>query len=367
VHGDVSAAPARDAANPTPYPATARQRLRWEWDRARSFARRLERVEPSPPVPPPLPEGRTVVVPGIGEVFVRATDPVGGRMPVLLLHGWMAGADLNWFRTYPALAPHRQVVALDHQGHGRGVRSDQPFSLERCADAGAGVLEALGVQRAIVVGYSMGGPIALQLWHRHRARVAGLVLGATALEWRARPVERIQWEILRIAQVLMRFTTGRVISQRLVRQAVDDDPSLAPWRAWLSGETKRGYLPDLVEAGRELSRYDARRFAPFVDVPTAVLLTQHDRLVRPRKQKALATTIGATVFTVDGDHDSPLVRSTGVNDALLAALDVLERRLGVEPTARPATTAGAHFALDGRVGNGGVVADEAAPMRAGWG
>lgn len=277
-------------------------------------------------------------VPGIGEVFVRTTDPVDGRTPVLLLHGWMASADLNWFRAYPALAPDRQVVAVDHQGHGRGVRSDQPFSLERCADAGAGVLEALGVERVVVVGYSMGGPIALHLWHRHRHRVAGLVLGATALEWRARPVERIQWEILRIAQVVMRFTTGRAISRRIVRQAIQDDPSLGPLRAWLSGETTRGYLPDMIEAGRELSRYDARRYAPLVDVPTAVLLTEHDRLVRPRKQQALASAIGATVFTVDGDHDSPLVRSTGVNDALLAALDVLDRRLDIDPPAAPATT-----------------------------
>ena len=281
-------------------------------------------------MPPPLPEGRAVSVPGVGEVFVRVTDPVDGRTPVLLLHGWMASADLNWFRTYPALAPDRQVVAVDHQGHGRGVRSDQPFSLERCADAGAGVLEALGLERALVVGYSMGGPIALHLWHRHRHRVAGLVLGATALEWRAHPAERIQWEILRIAQVVMRFTTGRVISRRIVRQAIDDDPSLGPWRAWLSGETTRGFLPDVIEAGRELSRYDARPVVGDVDVPTAVLYTRHDRLVHPRKQRALADAAAASVFPVDGDHDAPLVRSDALNRALLAAIADVEHRVGVE-------------------------------------
>jgi pimeloyl-ACP methyl ester carboxylesterase len=329
------------APTPSPYPATRREQLRWEWHRARAFARRLERSAPAAPVSPPLPEGRALPVPGIGEVFVRTTDPVPGRLPVLLLHGWIASADLNWFRTYPALAPDRRVVAVDHQGHGRGVRSDQPFSLERCADAAAGVLDVLGIDRAIVTGYSMGGPIALHLWHRHRSRVAALVLGATALEWGSHPLELVQWEVLRIAEVVLRFTTGRSISQRVVRQALDDDPTLEPWGPWLSGETKRGYLPDLIEAGRALGRYDASGFAPLVDVPTAVLLTRHDRLVRPRKQWALATTTRAAVFPIDGDHDAPLVRSGALNDALLAALTDLERRLEPEPTTPTAPVIGA--------------------------
>ncbi len=337
----MSPAPHPGPAVPLPYPTTARERLRWEWHRARAFARPMGHVAPAAPVPPPLPEGRAVDVPGIGEVFARITDPVPDRLPILLLHGWIASADLNWFRTYPALSPDRQVVAVDHQGHGRGIRSDQPFSLERCADAAAGVLDVLGIDRAIIAGYSMGGPIALHLWHRHRARTAALVLGATALEWRTHPVERVQWEFLRLAEVVMRFTTGRGISQRVVRQALDDDPTLEPWRPWLSGETKRGYLPDLIHAGRELSRYDARGFASSVDVPTAVLLTEHDRLVRPRKQRALAATTRATVFRVDGDHDSPLVRATGLNRALLAAVADLERRLGLEPEAPLVTAASA--------------------------
>ncbi len=316
------------AGHPTPYPTTNRDRARWELRRARSFARSLGAHDPLAPEPPSLPEGRIVSLPGMGETFCRVGPEVPGRLPVLLLHGWMASADLNWFRAYEPLGRHRQVIALDHQGHGRGIRSEQPFSLERCADAAAVLLTELGVERAIIAGYSMGGPIALHLWHRHREVVAGLVLGATALEWRAHPVERYQWELLRFVEAVLRFTTGKGVVHRVVRQAVDDDPTLEPLRPWLLGEMQRGHLPDIIAAGRALSGYDARSFAGTIDVPVAVVHTRHDRLVWPRKQRELAARTRASVHEVAADHDAPMVRSDELNRGLLAALAEVESRLG---------------------------------------
>src|ERR1700710_2716857 len=95
----------------------------------------------NPPVPPlDLPPARTVTVPGRGEFFLRDTGPTDGSA-VLLLHGWMATADLNWAGAYDALrdAGHR-VLAIDHRGHGRGLRALDPFRLADCAADAAGVL-----------------------------------------------------------------------------------------------------------------------------------------------------------------------------------------------------------------------------------
>jgi pimeloyl-ACP methyl ester carboxylesterase len=296
-----------------------------QWRRARSFARRVQAVEPAAPIPPPLPDGRIINVPGIGEVFARVSAPMPDAVPVLLLHGWTVSADLNWFRVYSELAATRQVIAVDHQGHGRGVRSEQPFSLERCADAADGVLEHLGIERAIVAGYSMGGPISLLLAHRHPDRVAGLVLGATALEWRARPLERLQWRFLPVLELLTRFTTGKGIAQRVVRQAMEDDPSLEVWRPWLVAEMQRGYVPDVLNAGRALAAYDARPWAGEITAPAAVVLTTNDRLVRPRKQRQLAERLHATVHEIPGDHDAPLVLKDHFGPALELAIDDVAR------------------------------------------
>ena len=80
----------------------------------------MPRWAPEPPVP--LPRGCVFNVPGRGEMFLR--DSGGDGPPVLLLHGWMFSADLNWYRTYAPLAEAGyRVLAVDHRGHGRGLRS----------------------------------------------------------------------------------------------------------------------------------------------------------------------------------------------------------------------------------------------------
>jgi pimeloyl-ACP methyl ester carboxylesterase len=270
-------------------------------------------------------------------MFARVSPAVPGTRPLLLLHGWTASADLNWFRCFDSLIPGREVVAVDHQGHGRGLRSDEPFSLERCADAAAGVLDELGIDDAIVVGYSMGGPIALHLAQRHPDKVAGLVLAATALDWRSTPLERAQWRFLRAAEVAARFSTGRGIAQRIVRQAIEDDPTLEPLQPWLTAEMQRGYLPDIFAAGRALGQYDARPWAGTIDAPTTVILTTRDRLVRPRKQRQLAVATGAPILTVDGDHDTPLVDSTAFVAALAEAVADVDRRARANDAATSVT------------------------------
>ena len=154
----------------------ARRAVRPAWRTRRDIAR--------PPVPPALPPGRVMNLPGRGEVFVRDSGGTSGSPAVLLLHGWTVSADLNFFAAYAGLAESYRVIALDLRGHGRGMRSIEPFSLEDCADDAAVLLEQLEAGRVIVVGYSMGGPVGLLLTRRHREQVAAVVMQATALEWR---------------------------------------------------------------------------------------------------------------------------------------------------------------------------------------
>src|SRR5689334_8325113 len=111
------------------------------------------RWAPEPPVE--LPPGYVVHVKGHGELFVRDTG--GDGQPILLLHGWMFSGDLNFWRNFDALADAGyRVLAVDHRGHGRGIRSHAPFRLADCAADAAALLRQLDVGPAIVVGYSMG-------------------------------------------------------------------------------------------------------------------------------------------------------------------------------------------------------------------
>jgi pimeloyl-ACP methyl ester carboxylesterase len=296
-----------------------------ELQRARRFARRLEGRDPEPPLPPPMPGARVESVPGRGEMFFREAPAPAGSPVVLLLHGWTASADLNWFHVFDQAGAAGHVIAPDHRGHGRGLRSEQPFTIEAAADDAAALLDHLHLGPAVAVGYSMGGPIALRLWQRHRNKVSSLVLAATAMEWRASARERAVWRALRAFEVLLRLGPPRNVLERYLRQALEECPELAPWRGWLVGELRRGDPIEVAQAGRALSAWDFRELAGQVDVPASVIVTTRDRLVLPRKQRALARAVpGARLFELAGDHDAALVRPaefrTAIRDALAAVL-----------------------------------------------
>ena len=262
-------------------------------------------MEKEPPVPPDLPPGRTVVVPGRGEMFVRDQEGPSDGPTILLLHGWTVSADLNWWTAYGALRTVGRVIAVDHRGHGRGIRSEQRFTLEDAADDAAALLEVLGIRRAIVVGYSMGGPISMLLWRRHPQVVDGLVFEATALEWRASRRERWMWKGMAAVEWFFRSSRSTSMVDRALREAIFVQPDLALHRAWFKGELSRGDAREIADAGRALGEYDARPFASSLGVPAAVVVTTRDRLVRPKKQRALAAALRAETFELAGDHDVP--------------------------------------------------------------
>jgi 3-oxoadipate enol-lactonase len=284
--------------------------------------RRLRPARPAPawaPEPPvALPEGRVVHVPGRGELFVR--DSGGEGPPVLLLHGWTVSADLNWFTTYaPLIEAGYRVLALDHRGHGRGLRTPAPFRLADCAADAAALLRHLETGPALAVGYSMGGPIAQLMARDHPECVEGIVLCATAPDWQGDPTVRVLWKAmagLRLGLGVFPQASWRV-GLRLV-----GFPNSAT-TTWFSAELTRGSARDIAEAGRELGRYDARPWLSGLRVPAAVVVTTRDTGVPPAKQRELAGRLRAPVFEVDGDHAAVTVKSREFTRALLQALEAV--------------------------------------------
>ena len=99
----------------------------------------------------------------------------GEGSPLVLLHGGMLTIDLNFSTLLPTLAASHRVVAVEQQGHGRTADIDRPITPSALAGDVVALLDVLGIERAHVLGHSMGAAVALELAVRHPDRVRSVV------------------------------------------------------------------------------------------------------------------------------------------------------------------------------------------------
>jgi 3-oxoadipate enol-lactonase len=283
-----------------------------------------------------FPPARIVPVPGRGEMFLRDSGEETDRLGVvLLLHGWFATADVNWVSCYaPLIGSGYRVLAVDHRGHGRGIRSIEPFRLTDCAEDATGLIRYLGVGPVFVVGYSMGGPIAQLMAHRHPDLVRGLVLSATAMTFDGLSRRRNMLALGAVGFGLRLFSR-RIYLRALRRGRLTNEDV----QAWLMSSLMRHDPASMAEAGRELARFNSRAWVGEIATPAAVVATTRDNLVPPHRQSELQRAIpGAKLFEVPGDHVAVGSHPQYVPQLLAALEDV--RLRSDEPTARAEGAAG---------------------------
>ena len=103
---------------------------------------------------------------------------VGEGEPVLLIHGFTASAEMNWSTVIPPLSKKYKVIALDNRGHGK---SGKPHGAEHYGDEmvldSVRLLDHLGIEKAHVVGYSMGGFITAKMTTMHPERMLSATIG----------------------------------------------------------------------------------------------------------------------------------------------------------------------------------------------
>jgi pimeloyl-ACP methyl ester carboxylesterase len=182
------------------------------------------------------------------------------------------------------------------------MRIREPFRLADCADDVAALTESIEIRRFVAVGYSMGGPIAQLLWRRHRPRIEGMVLCATACRFASGERRRLSHTFSPFLNLAGRIAPRRMIrkvAQQWLSEAISD-PDI---RTRVMSEVGSSDPMTVGQAAAAVMRFDSSAWIGEVDVPTSVVVTEHDRLVPATSQRAMADRIpDSIVHPIRGDH-----------------------------------------------------------------
>jgi pimeloyl-ACP methyl ester carboxylesterase len=146
----------------------------------------------------------------------------GTGRPMVLLHGGLGSGEM-FGPVLPLLAQHHQVIAPDLQGHGRTADIDRPIDIRVMADDIAALIDHLGLEKPDVVGYSLGGGVALQVAVKYPAKVRGLVLVSANIRRDAIPAEMLaqQGQVSAAAAEFMKDTPMYQLYQRVAPRPED--------------------------------------------------------------------------------------------------------------------------------------------------
>jgi len=251
-----------------------------------------------------MPLTRLVKLPGRGTMRVWECPGPRGAETVVLIHGVACTAELNWGKVFAPLARHFRVVAADLRGHGDGIALRSRFRLEDCADDFAALAGVLDIGRFTAVGYSMGGMVAQLLYRRHPALLSGLVLCSTARNVGGSGAEQLAALTVPAVAAALRWNPMlQLMGAEFFGMALlgpSDDPATG---RWVRAQLHRTSLATVVSAMQAVCEFSSNSWIGQVDVPTAVVITDQDRVVPADRQLELARAIpGAALYRVDADH-----------------------------------------------------------------
>ena len=243
-----------------------------------------------------------------------AYERVGSGPPLVLVHG--AGDDSRiWQPQLAGLADGFTVVAWDEPGAGRSADLPEGFELAGFADALAALIERVGLGPAHVAGLSWGGTVVLELYRRHPALVATLILIDTYAGWKGSlPADEVAARVAGAREMLA--APPEQFDPALPGLfAADPPPEFVPLLAAIAAHVRPATLRRQLEI---MAEADLRDLLPHVSVPTLLIWGQLDArsplTVAHQFEEAIADT---KLVVIEGaGHLSNLERPERVNDAV---------------------------------------------------
>lgn len=242
--------------------------------------------------------------------------------PILLLHG-QPGDARDWEAVVGELG--QRAIAIDRPGWDG---ASQPSDLEGNAQAAVAALDARGVQRATVVGHSLGGAVAAWLAATHPDRVRALVLAAPSANiasldqidhWLATPVAGYLASVAVLTGLGLALTAGPVRRRIAGGLALDDSYLRAAGRRLLEPAAWRAFVIEQRALIRDLPALESRLRE--ISAPTTIVAGSADRIVSVAAARSLAGEIrGAGLVVLDGaGHLLPQSHPRALAEIIFAA------------------------------------------------
>jgi pimeloyl-ACP methyl ester carboxylesterase len=225
-----------------------------------------------------------------------------GPRTLVLIRG-LGSNLLSWYEQIEVLSRHYKCVVFDNRGAGRTDKPDVPYSIKQMADDTAGLMDALGITRAALLGISMGGMIAQEFALHHQDKLSCLILGCT--HFGGAGVAQSPPEIV---AAVMAGTNATSQQQKQQLQAVfcDDTIERRPEVVEKHNRIRAQYpIPPFafVRQLQAIGAFDASARLGAIRVPTMVIAGREDRLVAPQNSRLIADRIpGATLKELPGGH-----------------------------------------------------------------
>lgn len=246
-------------------------------------------------------------------------ERAGSGPPLLLLHG--IGSSSRSFRhQLEELADAFDVIAWDAPGYGRSEDPPAAFTLDDMADRAVGLLDELGIERAHVLGVSMGGVIAQLIYHRHPGRVRSVILADTNAGGGALPEPARSERVRERLEGLERLGARGMAEQRAPRLVRPDaPPELVAELVEIMAEVRpAGYRVAAIALGSTdlTSRLGA------IHAPTLLIHGESDAVVPLSTARSLAASIPAARLIVipEAGHVANQERPAAFNAAVSAFL-----------------------------------------------
>ena len=237
----------------------------------------------------------------VGEIELDC-ERSGSGPPLLLIMG-MSGTSLHWGE--PFLAPlreHFETIVYDHRGVGASTRLEGQVSIVQLAEDAAGLLAALEIDSAHVLGISMGGMVAQELALAHPERVRTLTLGCTYCGG--------EGSTLASEEVGRRLFEGMSSGDRKLALRVAWDINVSPalagdgdaFAAFLAIAQERAVaVPVVMAQAQAISAHDTQARLPELDVPTLVIHGTEDQMLPVSNGHLIASLIpGSRLEILDG-------------------------------------------------------------------